>query len=547
MDELEMSRRERPGPLAQAAGAGLRDAIATLGTVVAIVLLVVLGIAIFLVHQYLWVIGVIFLIALGIGTIILVLAGVIWLVGMLRRAETIHIEQNGTVVRPLLGRPQLFAPLAPAGQKQIAAGKTDVSPVVPSVGELLAQNVLHVGMTGLLLGFYRNGQPRWGDWTDIRTFGCGGRGRMGKTVTIFFYIIQALLGGGVVWVCDPHFTKPTSLTALLGPLRKYIRVCGPDVEIVQCVRELAAEGEARRLGKSTMGGRPILLVIDEWTRIAKRMGEDGKYIASVIEQCAQEWAGYDMYAGLIGQAWTAEECGGTGLRRNLLAAICHQLDQDYSKFLLSAKFAKLTPDLGRGQMYLRDTDGKTEFLLEPLGVSKDAHTVVEMLEAAGMQSQLAGPGDLPELSPLHPARRLLPEQIAQHTYQRTIPLEQAERPPDEGEEPGNVIYMPRAGVSLPANDVSRVETAVEADRDMSMSAFPVSASSSPADESELEKAVSAVSLDIRETIKRMHKANIALRDVAKFVGLAGRKYDVFREICRQEGIHIGPSRTAEGE
>src|SRR5260221_10727945 len=51
-----------------------------------------------------------------------------------------------------------------------------------------------------------------------------------------------------------------------------------------------------------------------------------------------------------------------------------------------------------------------------------------------------------------------------------------------------------------------------------------------------EEQPSSVGNDIRETIKRMNKKGIALRDIAKFVGLSGRKYPIFQEVCKQEGI-----------
>ena len=48
-----------------------------------------------------------------------------------------------------------------------------------------------------------------------------------------------------------------------------------------------------------------------------------------------------------------------------------------------------------------------------------------------------------------------------------------------------------------------------------------------------------VSQEKREIIKRMReRTDMGLGEIAVVVGLAGRKYAIFQEVCRQEGIPL---------
>jgi hypothetical protein len=45
-----------------------------------------------------------------------------------------------------------------------------------------------------------------------------------------------------------------------------------------------------------------------------------------------------------------------------------------------------------------------------------------------------------------------------------------------------------------------------------------------------------VGSDIREAVKRMRKAGLSHRDIAVFVGLSGRKWNVYQAVCAEENI-----------
>lgn len=53
---------------------------------------------------------------------------------------------------------------------------------------------------------------------------------------------------------------------------------------------------------------------------------------------------------------------------------------------------------------------------------------------------------------------------------------------------------------------------------------------------------SSVSQEKRETIKRMINMRMPHRDIAKAVGLYGRKYNLYQQVCQEEGIVIGEGK-----
>lgn len=77
-----------------------------------------------------------------------------------------------------------------------------------------------------------------------------------------------------------------------------------------------------------------------------------------------------------------------------------------------------------------------------------------------------------------------------------------------------------------------VETAIEADLTASGNAGNVSQQS---DDVSIEESVSDGNA-IRETVKRLRRGGLPLREIAPLVGMAGRKYEQFKRLCEEEGI-----------
>lgn len=364
------------------------------------------------------------LLAVGCFAVTLVCGMALVLEFTIRRVTRVSIHdigQSGSMTHNLLGQARVHAPYH---EKQIAEGKAKVTLAVPTVAELLKDNLL--GTADLLLGYRtENGAPKWGSWSDINTFCIAGKSRSGKTITLFFLILQALLNGAVVWVCDPHGAgrKQSALKKLLEPLGQWVRFATTHDEIGNMADEFIDAMRARVDGV-TNDLTPHLFVVDEFNEAA----EENNRLYEVVNQTARAYAGVFGYCAIAGHEWTASGKGRgllVAMRRNLHAKFVHRLDEGYAKWLLnSGKVAKTTEKLRTGCNYFQDREGEITELKTPLGTVNDAVTVAELL------TRLVGGPELPRqivepdsyyqsrLNTPAPARgheTPMYEQIAQHT------------------------------------------------------------------------------------------------------------------------------------
>src|SRR6266567_9555272 len=212
--------------------------------------LIVIGIAIYQVRSLLPFLGILVLIAIGACVLCLVVFAVLFVFRSLPKPEVIHIGQSGT----LLVQNRLFRFLYHISEhRPLEARSTaravveEVKPVIPSVSKLLSSGV--IGMGKLVLGCYADGTPRLGSWNDIRSFIVAGKSRSGKTITMFFLVLQMLLNRALVTLCDPHYKKQTGLAHMLQHLHDYMHIAGTEKEITEAVMEFADELEQRINGE----------------------------------------------------------------------------------------------------------------------------------------------------------------------------------------------------------------------------------------------------------------------------------------------------------
>lgn len=352
-----------------------------------LLLMCIIGVGLFQVRQVFPYVGYGFL---GVLCVLVLVGLAIALEYTIRRftRHTYHdVGPQGTIARGLVGTQQ-FAPQAAAIVK-VQEEKTAAPELsIPTVAELLKDGTL--GTADLLLGFRLDGSPMWGSWDAIRTFCIAGKGRSGKTVTMFFIALQVIMNGGRLYLCDPHYRKKSSITALLKPLGSHIRFAGTDEQIADLTNEFIDAMEARVQGQSE-DLTPLLYVVDEFTRIVN--GEDGERVFDTVVACAQQYAGFNGFAMIAGHEWTGRGQQLAKLRRALHAKYVHRLDPEYAKYLLnSSKWSKAAPTLKTGWNFLQDSEGDIHELRTPLGISDDALTV-----AALLQAQLEGPYTPPAL------------------------------------------------------------------------------------------------------------------------------------------------------
>jgi hypothetical protein len=344
--------------------------------------LIIVGIGIWRVWAYVPIVG---FVALGTTILVLVCAAanaLIYTAHNLARETYYDIGEFGTRVKGLISRPTLLAPMAQTTATNAAKiAKTDVAMQIPSLFDLLDIGEIYYGMTDMILGYKEGGQMVRGPWPN--TFAIAGKGRSGKTRRVVFMLVQALMANAHITICDPHATKPDSLTSELEALAPWLHFARSIPEIMEASQEYLSEMQRRENTVVEQGFRhpPRLIVYDEWSKLMTRIEpEDSEKIIEVVTAASQEYAGYGGYACIIGQSWIADECGGTKIRRALHAVFCHRIDTDYAKFLIkSAKWYKQTEQLATGHSFYQDLDGKVTKLIMPKVEDRAGVKVAEML------------------------------------------------------------------------------------------------------------------------------------------------------------------------
>lgn len=357
-----------------------------LGTVAGIIIISVTFYGVFLVRQYLPVVGYIWLIAIGalptIGLCFLLTA----LIKYILKADFIEVSPNGHIMR-IFGHNTEIYPLGIKEYKTHGAKEQTQSSIIkiPDVVSLLRDGA--ITSIDLLLGFHIDGTPRYGTWDDVRTFIIAGKSRSGKTCTTVFFLLQALLAGATLYVCDLHYRKKDGLLNVLEPLIPFMKVARTETEILNVTTQFRNEMHARETGKDC--NIPCLYIVDEWTYTLRNVSmETHDLIIDTYLDCAEAYAAFNGFSIISGHEWTSRESGGkkgTALRRNTHSVFVHKLDEEYAKFLLQGskgkKLALKAPELTRGCAYMQDSDGVLDTLYIPYyGVNREGiYTVVEML------------------------------------------------------------------------------------------------------------------------------------------------------------------------
>ena len=317
------------------------------------------------------------------------IAGIAYAFFFLRSQHHISVHQQRKIVEAgvhgnyLISADGSTIPLPPLTTKAINPPhekKEEESIKIPTLRQLLESGYLLqlIQVGEMVLGYHIDGSIRNGIWDDIRTCIVAGKSRYGKTVTMFFLAIQAILARATVIVCDAHGkTKVSGLAKMLEPLISYCTLAVTPQTILDASNDFISKLDSRINGDDTTTN-PCVLFIDEWTKFAldKTMI---KKLGYIVHRINNEGSGYNMFVIVGGQSWKASMCGGNALRDSFHAKIVHHLEESESGLLLARKFAKYTDTLKKGYRYLNDTSGDTEQLITPLGVTQDAAYVAALL------------------------------------------------------------------------------------------------------------------------------------------------------------------------
>lgn len=491
------------------------------GAIASTVVLVVVGIGVFEVRAYLPIVGLVVVFAIP----VVIVGGVLFLAA---KALSHALDYKVTEIGPngnILSRFGKIVQIHPLGLKEyrvkdLEKAKENAKVEVPSVLELLKTGFL--GGADLLLGFHLDGTPRYGMWDDLRTFVVAGKSRSGKSVTMVFFILQAVLAGATVYVADPHYKKKDGLLKVLEALIPWLIVARTQEEIIALAKQFTKEMQDRETGVS-QNKNPCLFVVDEWTKLLRDLAPfEVEIMVEVFLNCAEAWAAFEGYSMIGGHEWTARESGGkrgAALRKNTHAAFVHRLDSDYAKFLLQGskgkKAANGAPNLPRGHAHLQDSEGELDYLVIPYYGAK-FEAVIEV-----SQMLVSYPVN-PEVTTGEKGQLTTPE------YQSIMPPVTS---PVDSKQP--VYYGGNTGMEPLQGRM------VDGYQEENTSLVPF--------EGEIPENAEAVNGkltdgQIKTLIVRMVKRGIALRDISYTVSLYGRNYNQFRALCTELNIEI-PERV----
>lgn len=284
----------------------------------------------------------------------------------------------------LMVHPEFFEDQAKPVHKPVAS-------LVPRFAALLECGIFAPDASNnrLLMGMQvSTGEPYWTTWQDFRSGAVGGRGRSGKTNTLLFLIMQAILSSMEVWIIDPHYNKAASLTTFLRPLAKYMRLAGTANEVELMIHDWDEEMDRRKAEPGPH--RPMVVICDEWNILlnlfdleAEEAGVQGSWSFALVTsaiKCLREMAGYEMHLLLGVNDWSDRAIGGAVLRCLIHRILCHRMSAEYSRHILESKqWASQTEGLRTGYGIFRDNEGSYTQLVVPCTSVEDAVALAHLL------------------------------------------------------------------------------------------------------------------------------------------------------------------------
>lgn len=266
----------------------------------------------------------------------------------------------------------------------------------------------------------------------------------------------------------------------------------------------AAEVELpERIALARNGGKPrraCFFVLDELPAIVKHIKQAPEWIAAIL----REGRKYGLFLIVASQdflAKTVSNKDGEGeIRKQYRTALYVGGGVTTAKVLLDVQDASDIPEtqLGMGTIMLRCKATKSAVLANVCYV--DNESLYALLGPSTFNSDAADDGN----------NNLV-----------------VSVPGNGGNTPGNAAETPSEADLLPSN----------------VRPFPVSAPNVSGASASVQE-VPGVGNEIRETIKRMRRKGMAHREIAQLVGMAGRRYGQYKQVCREEGIDI---ERVEGE
>jgi hypothetical protein len=227
------------------------------------------------------------------------------------------------------------------------------------------------------LGFTANG-PRILKFEDVRSTAVSGVQGFGKTVTLAFLVLQAVLHGFKIVLCDPHANNAQGLANKVRGIGSAIVRSAASIELLS-VLEMVWNELLRRKSSDSSNDAPWLIVLDELpAMIREHRGSEGfEIIDKTLTAVNDEGRKYGMFLAAGSQRWKQTSVGKADLRQSFPTQICHRNAVPEVALFMSCtnKEAIDGSRLPKGQAFVNDS---VEFMTRtqfPYTTEEDSYVV----------------------------------------------------------------------------------------------------------------------------------------------------------------------------
>lgn len=267
------------------------------------------------------------------------------------------------------------------------------APAFKSFAELLSDGTISRAMRQgqLVMGYQQSAatkawELRYGSWLDLYSCAVAGVSGSGKTTTVLFLLLQAILAGAKLMVIDPHIADPEESLAARLELFSDAMIVPPcdhtPKEVLRRIRWLKKELTRRKEhGIKPPACDRIVFVIDEFNSIMQKGGDLAEELQALLLEVEQEGRKFGMFAMLIGQNWSANSIGDAVIRQCLASALVHRMSEvaQAKKLLPLSKHANATIELDQGYWMFKDTRGQFTNMYTPYTDEFDSPQVARYL------------------------------------------------------------------------------------------------------------------------------------------------------------------------
>jgi hypothetical protein len=316
----------------------------------------------------------------------------------LRNLNTLDLSTSSRASeRPALEQPADPAPALPAFGPNNGDG--------PLIAQL--RRIGHIDRSGrsLLVG-YAAQQPQYIEMESAGFIAVAGQARVGKTTTAELMVMQAVLMGWELIICDKHGKKETSLVNRLSPAAHAIARIAIEIDdIVSAIGYWHEIGANRLMTPGSENEHTVMLVIDEFTGLILGKQLPPSILAQLV-MGAVEYPKAHVHGLIIGHQWNSRLLGdkmGSNLRKAATHRLIHRIDPQDAEFLVNSTFARKAQTIKTGNAIYFGGDSPLAEIAIPFVGAQDWAYVAQNVSVA---PTVAPATAAPTVTPVSPVSEL---------------------------------------------------------------------------------------------------------------------------------------------